>query len=175
MADEQSSGLEALYLGHKHELLRFLTARTGDADEAQDVLQELWLRAARAPAGPVGNGRAYLYRIAQNLVLDRARERRRRTARDLAWHRDALGAPPDAADPPDVGADAEREMIEREEAARLASAIASLPEGARRAFRLHKIDGLKHSEVAAALGISVSGVEKHIALAMKHLRRVLAD
>jgi RNA polymerase sigma-70 factor (ECF subfamily) len=64
---------------------------------------------------------------------------------------------------------------EREIVARIASAIAALPEGAAQAFRLHKIDGLSHAEVAARLGISRSGVEKHIAVAMKHLRRLLAD
>jgi RNA polymerase sigma-70 factor (ECF subfamily) len=66
-------------------------------------------------------------------------------------------------------------MLAREETAALASAIAALPEGAGRAFRLHKIDGLSHAEVAAKLGISRSGVEKHIAVAMAHLRRMLGD
>ena len=45
--------------------------------------------------------------------------------------------------------------------------------GAGRAFRLHKLDGLSHAEVAAQLWISRSGVEKHIAVAMAHLRRAL--
>lgn len=66
-------------------------------------------------------------------------------------------------------------MVERDEAARLASAIAHLPDGARRVLRLHKIEGLSHGEVAARLGISKSGVEKHMAVAMKYLRRLLAD
>ena len=65
--------------------------------------------------------------------------------------------------------------MEAEEQRQLETAIAELPEGARRAFCLHKIDGLSHAEVAARLGISRSGVEKHIAVAMKNLRRLLAD
>ena len=55
----------------------------------------------------------------------------------------------------------------------LTSAVANLPDGARRVFRLHKIDGMSHAEVAATLGISKSGVEKHIAVAMRHLRAAL--
>jgi DNA-directed RNA polymerase specialized sigma24 family protein len=41
-------------------------------------------------------------------------------------------------------------------------------------LRLHKFDGLSHGEVAARLGISKSAVEKHMAVAMAHLRRLLA-
>ncbi|NWM55037.1 RNA polymerase sigma factor, partial [Escherichia coli] len=67
------------------ELLRFLVARTGNPAEAEDLLQELWLRIRDATPGPVANGRAYLYRAAQNLVLDRLREARRREARDKDW------------------------------------------------------------------------------------------
>ncbi|MBS0503763.1 MAG: RNA polymerase sigma factor [Proteobacteria bacterium] len=175
MADDAPSGLAALFEAHRAELLRFLAARTGNAVEAEDLAQELWLRAHRAPSGPVANGRAYLFRVANNLVLDQVRERVRRQKRDHSWHAAEYGEPGTAGDAPDARADIEGAAFEREEAALLASAIANLPEGARRAFRLHKIDGLSHAEVAAELGISKSGVEKHIALAMRHLRAALSD
>jgi RNA polymerase sigma-70 factor (ECF subfamily) len=58
---------------------------------------------------------------------------------------------------------------------RIKTALETLPEGARRAFELHKLRGLTHGEVAAQLGISKSGVEKHMAVAMKYLRRALTD
>jgi RNA polymerase sigma-70 factor (ECF subfamily) len=172
MAGEES-GLAALYLQHRADLARFLAARTGDRQDAEDIVQELWLKVRSVDSGPVANGRAYLYRMAQNLVLDRARERGRRAAREQAWQREEIGH--QAGEPADSRADPETEAVEREEVARVASAIAALPEGARRAFRLHKIDGLSHAEVAERLGISRSGVEKHIAVAMKHLRQLLAD
>jgi RNA polymerase sigma factor (sigma-70 family) len=170
-----AGGLEELYQRHRADLLRFLVARTGSPAEAEDVLQEVWIRLRAARTGPIGNGRAYLYRIAQNLVLDRLREARRRDARDRAWVQAEMGVAPGAADVADMRDDALAEMEAREEAARLASAIANLPEGARRAFRLHKIEGLSHGEVAQRLGISRSGVEKHMAVAMKYLRRALLD
>ncbi|MBO0750421.1 MAG: hypothetical protein J2O44_08340, partial [Porphyrobacter sp.] len=78
-------GLAALLEAQRTELLRFLAARCGDAAEAEDLLQELWLKAATAASGPVANGRAYLFRMANNLVLDRARARRRAMRRDRAW------------------------------------------------------------------------------------------
>lgn len=172
-APPSASGLSQLLGGLRPELLRFLTARLGDAGEAEDVLQELWLRVRDGAGGPVGNGRAYLYRAAQNLALDRVRERRRRSVRDADWAgTQGMALPgPDVADP---RAGAEAVLLEREEAAALARAIAALPDAAGRAFRMHKLEGMPHAEVARALGISRSGVEKHIALAMAHLRRALA-
>jgi RNA polymerase sigma-70 factor (ECF subfamily) len=174
--DSRSSpadGLVLLYTQHRPQLLRFLRARTGDAAEAEDIVQELWLRLQKLDTGPIGNGRAYLFQIANNLVLDRVRERQRRARRDRQWAEsvqldDAAGG--EVAAPGPAPAEA---LIEQEELRQLTEAMAALPEGAQRAFLLHKIEGCSHAEVAARLGISRSGVEKHIALAMKHLRRAL--
>lgn len=173
-----TTGLAALYDQHRGELLRFLRARTGDPAEAEDVVQELWLRLRDVRPGPISNARAYLFQMANNLVLDRARERRRRSVRDRSWSEQsyplAHGADGEiqAVDP---GQTPEAELLQTEELRALESAIAGLPEGARRAFCLHRIHGLSHAEVATQLGISRSGVEKHIAVAMKHLRRALVD
>ena len=168
------SGLVALYAAYRPELLRFLITRTGDLAEAEDVLQELWLRLHAAGGSPVANGRAYLYRAAQNLVLDRMRERRRRSMRDRDWSVAEYGAasPGETADPR-PGAD--EAMEDQQRSASLATAIAALPPAAGRVFRLHKLDGLPHADVARELGITRSGVEKHMATAMSFLRRTLKD
>lgn len=170
--EDGSDGLASLYVQHRVALVRFLTARTGSAAEAEDVAQEMWLKIGSVPTGPIGNGRAYLYRVAQNLVLDRLRAARRRTVREQDWADVEQGQRTD--DPePHADAVAETGMIAREDAARLAAAIDRLPPGAARALRLHKLDGLSHAETAAQLGISRKGVEKHMAVAMAHLRRLL--
>jgi len=172
---DSGNGLTELYRVHRGELLRFLAARTGDRAEAEDLVQDLWIKVVTGRSGPVDNGRAYLYRMAHNLVLDRARERKRRAARDQNWSEAEHGVLPATGEVADQRQNALEEMGAREDTARLASAIANLPEGAARAFKLHKIEGLSHGEVAARLGISKSGVEKHMAVAMKYLRRALAD
>jgi RNA polymerase sigma-70 factor (ECF subfamily) len=175
MAPDDAQGLETLYRTYRADLLRFLTARTGDAGDAEDILQELWIR-ARQPGGvPIANGRAYLYRMAQNLVVDRLREQHRRMRRDRRWTDERTDFAANTDEAVDAGADAEAAILHREETALIASAIGNLPEGARRAFQMHKIDGLSHAEVAERLGISKSGVEKHMAVAMKYLRRALLD
>ena len=136
-------------------------------------MQDLWLRIGAAQTGPVGNARAYLFRMANNLVLDTRRGRRRAMARDHGWlalegHADA---PAEArADP---APDAETVMAHAQELALLRAAIDALPPGAARALRLHRIDGLPHADVARIMGISRSGVEKHLAVALRHLRQSL--
>lgn len=167
------NGLQALFDQHRAELLRFLAARCGNAEEAQDLLQDLWLKLARPAGGPVRNGRAYLFRMANNLVLDKARGARRAMRRDRVWL-DADGPVPDLPEHrPDPADTAEEALARQQEAEVLRAAMDSLPPGARRALWLYRIEEHNQAVVAAIMGISRSGVEKHLALAMRHLRERL--
>ncbi|AMK25252.1 MULTISPECIES: RNA polymerase sigma factor [unclassified Sphingobium] len=174
--EPQGAGLARLLEVHRAELLRFLCGRCGSRDEAQDVMQDLWIKARAQPAGPIGNPRAYLFRMANNIVLDRLRAAQRAMRRERAWLEEDHGG---VAEAPEVRIDATEPVDEaiarRQEAEILRSAIAGLPEGAARALRLYRFEGMGQSEIAQVLGISRSGVEKHLALAMKHLRAALAN
>lgn len=172
---EGESGLLAVLVAERNALVRFLAARSGDPAGAEDLCQELWLKAQQGTDRPIGNARAYLFRMAQNLVLDQVREARRRAARENAWAEDWKGEAGASGEPADASANAEEQIIARDESEALARAIAALPEGAGRVLRLHKIEGLSQPEVAERLGISRSGVEKHMAVAMAHLRKLLRN
>lgn len=156
---------------HRQQLIRFFTSRTGDAAEAEDVVQEIWLRVIRTEGAPVANPLAYLHRVGMNIVLDRLREGRRRTRREQDWSNAATTcAGEEAVDE----APSPLAIVEgRERIRALAAAIEKLPPGAARVFRRHKLDGLGHAEIAAELGISRSAVEKHIAVALRHLREAI--
>lgn len=172
----ETGGLQLLVETKRAEFRRFLVARTGSEADADDLLSELWMRAKATPAGPIANPDGYLFRMANNLVLDRLRETRRRTRRetDFAGDREIVGSG-EASDVVDPAPGAEQSLVDRGEVMRLRTAIARLPEGAGRVLRMHKIDELSHAEVAARLGISKSAVEKHMAVAMTHLRRLMED
>jgi len=179
MADEEAggfdAGLAAILAAERRTLLRFLTARCGDGAEAEDLLQELWLKIAIAPAGPIANGRAYLFRMANNLALDRARARRRAMRRDRAWIDRDEPAETSIELRHDHAPDAEDALIAAQEADIVRRAVDALPHGARRALLLYRFEGHGQAEIAQIMGISRSGVEKHLALAMKHLRQSLKD
>lgn len=173
---DASGGLATLLQIHRAELLRFLTARCGAADEAEDVLQDMWFRVTAQSSGPITNGRAYLFRVANNLVLDRSRARHRAMRRERLWLEAEDGGatplPEERADPAELP---EEKLVREQEEQALRGAIAALPDGARRALRLYRFEGLGHKEIAETLRISRSGVEKHLALAMKKLREALSD
>ena len=170
------AGLSQVLEAHRAELLRFLCLRCGSPDDAQDLMQDLWIRASSQPTGPVRNPRAYLFRMANNLVLDRARGHQRAMRRERVWlEEDNGGIAPEAEMRIDPAQAADDVLAQRQEAAILLAAIDRLPEGAARALRLYRFEGLGQGEIAQMLGISRSGVEKHLALAMKQLRTALAN
>lgn len=171
----QVTGLAGVLNDNRDALLRFLAARCGDAAAAEDLLHDLWIRIETVSTGPIANGRAYLFRMANNLVLDAARCRTRAMTRDRAWIEQDGGAGLPAEARPDPAPAADEALAARQEAELLHRAIADLPPGAARALRLHRFAGLKQVEVAREMGVSVSAVEKHLATAMKHLRNRLAD
>ncbi|TCM17064.1 RNA polymerase sigma-70 factor (ECF subfamily) [Novosphingobium sp. PhB165] len=172
----RASGLALVLEENRRALLQFLAARCGSVDEAQDLLQDLWIKVGAQATGPVASPRAYLFRMANNLVLDRVRGQQRAMRRERVWLDTESGgsatAPEDRADP---GEPADEAIARRQEAEILRGAIAALPEGAGKALRLYRFEGLGQSEIARVMGISRSGVEKHLALAMKRLRQALAD
>ncbi|MCB2079684.1 MAG: RNA polymerase sigma factor [Novosphingobium sp.] len=174
--ENAGGGLAGLFAQHRAELHRFLTARCGHVSEAEDLLQDLWIKLATLDtAGPIANGRAYLFRMANNLVLDRRRSQQRAMTRDRSWlDEEGHGSlPPE--DRPDMSEPADEAIARRQEADMLHRAISELPSGAQRALKLYRLDGRNQAEVAQIMGISRSGVEKHLAVAMKHLRNSLAD
>src|SRR5258708_25079912 len=94
----------AVYLERRANLVRFLAARAGSLAAAEDLAQELYLKlAGRDRSAEVGNPAAMLYRMALNLMFDRARGEARAAARDTAWRqvaRSELGGVEIADEPP---------------------------------------------------------------------------
>jgi RNA polymerase sigma-70 factor (ECF subfamily) len=157
-----------VYLERRANLVRFFAARTGSPAAAEDLAQELYLKlAARGSDLEADNPTALIYRIALNLMLDRARGESRTAARDAAWREAAhvaIGGE-DVADLPP----ADEAVASRQRLRMLVEAVAALPPQMQRAFRLHKLDGLSHAQTAQAMGISVKSVEKHVSAALKAL------
>ena len=167
MNDDSPSPLVSAYLLKRQDLLRYFTMRLNSEAAAEDVVQDIYLRIVTANVGVVENPSAFLYRLGTNLMLDRLKQQRRSASRDDAWHGARymrVGGEDMTNDPP-----AEEALAARQRLLRMMAAIEALPPQCRRAFRLHKLDGLSHAETAAAMGISRSAVEKHISSALRAL------
>lgn len=158
--------LDRLFRSQAPRLTRFFIRRTRRRDEAADLLQETFLRFLRieGQAGEVDRPEAYLQRIASNLVCNLAR-RGAAVARTVT---------PSGFDP-DAFAGSEPSPLAYLEAKDLLSlyqrALAKLRPKTREIFLLHRCDGLTYRQIASQMGLSVSGVERHMTKAIAHLDR----
>jgi RNA polymerase sigma-70 factor (ECF subfamily) len=158
---DDCDGLKAIFLDIRPMLLRMLVARLGNADDAEDTLQDMWLRIDQLAVGPIGQPAGFLYRVAANLATDRRIATTRRGARDTAWH----DVQPMAEEIPD----AERALIAREKLDAVESAMADMPDRMRMALRMFRFEEQPQRAIAEQLGISVSGVEKLLQRAYRQI------
>jgi RNA polymerase sigma-70 factor (ECF subfamily) len=145
-------GLKAIFLAQRPMLLRLLVARLGSREDAEDVLQDMWLRIDRLAAEPIAQPAAFLHRVAANLATDRRIAAGRRGARDAVW----VDSQPQADELPD----AERTLMAQRQWQEVEGAIADMPDRMAIALRMFRLDEQPQRAIADHLGISVSGVEK---------------
>lgn len=155
------SGLKAIFLERRRTIERLLRARTRSVEEAEDALQELWLRIDQMKPGPITDPVAYLLRTAMNLVTDRSISARRRRDREGAW----LAIQPGSTEFPDQ----EAALAASDELMRLQEFLHRMPVHMAQALRMFRLEGMTQRAIAAELGMSVSGVEKLLARAYRLL------
>ena len=151
-------GMRQLLVEMRDELKRFLLARQCDPADVDDLLQDLFVKLTTARTGPVGNPRAYLYQMANNLLLDRRRGRQRQARRDDSWARAQFGQ--DLREDP--AASPERVAIDRDLLAQVEAALDEMPERTANILRRYRLDGQSQKAIAEQIGISLSAVEKHL-------------
>ena len=145
-----------MYAQHYESLVRLLYRRTGDRDRAEDLAQEVFVRALEAPPT---NPRPWLFAVALNLARDDGR-RAARQSRKLAQYsaeQEQTAAP---------AADEEVERREKIDAVR--AALARLSEKDREALLL-KAEGFGYGEIGAALGLAPGAVGTTLARARRRL------
>lgn len=166
-------GLQSILVSHRAALARYLRARIRCDGDVEDILQDLWLKTSSLETGPVAEPLAYLYRMAENLVRDRARSSVRRHMREAEWTTGEIDGTVDAA--VDSQPTAERILLARDHLNRVDARIDALPDRASQIFRLVRIEGTPQKEVAATLGISLSAVEKHLQRAYRAVIEAQAE
>lgn len=155
-----AGGLESIFLANRPALLRYVRARFRGDGEPEDIVQDVWLKLSTLETGPIAEPLAYLYRMTENLVLDRRRSAIRRTNRETEWTKVQIDGTLDS--PIDSHPNAERILLARDHLQRVNAALAALPERTAFAFRSVRIEGTPQKEIALAMGISLSAVEKHL-------------
>ncbi len=146
-------------------LLKYFQRRTGSRSEAEDLAQDVIVRAlSHANWKSTAQAKGYIFRAAVNRWRDMRRRQRTRGIA-VAWDEE-LSAEADAQGTP------ERVLIAREELNQLLRALADMSPRTRSVLILVKLERLRIAAVAGMLGISVSAVNKHLARGLASLARL---
>lgn len=157
-------GFASLVDRHKDAVVNYLARLTGDRDRAEDLAQETFLRLWRSAGSYVEQGylRAFLFRIATNLV--RSEERREKRFRlllpFLRWRDHAEPSAPSG-------------LLLQELHREVAGAVAALPLRYRVPLVLHEIEGWSYADIARELGCREGTVKSRIHRGRQHLRQKL--
>jgi RNA polymerase sigma-70 factor (ECF subfamily) len=153
---------EELVEAHSAEIFGYLWRLTQDQADAQDCLQETYLRAYRAYGrlDTSANRRAWLYRVATNVALTHLKRRNRESARTSALDTDLIAADPTPGEA----------AIRRETLAAVAAAVDRLPAQQRASLILRKYQELSYVEIAEALGCSTEAARANVYQAVRKLR-----
>lgn len=157
-------GFSTLVDRHKDAVVNYLARLTGDRDRAEDLAQETFLRLWRSSGSYVEQGylRAFLFRIATNLV--RSEERREKRYRlllpFLRWRDHAEPAAPSG-------------LLLQELHREVAGAVAALPLSYRVPLVLHEIEGWSYADIARELGCREGTVKSRIHRGRQQLRQKL--
>ena len=153
---------ELIWDAFSEPLRKFIRVRVRDDDEAEDLLQEVFIRIHTRIDTLQDQSRlaSWIYQIARNLIIDTYRSRREELPLP-----DVIPVQPEVDDP-----DAEAEI-----AAGLVEMVRDLPDKYSQALILTEFDGMKQTELAEVLGISVSGAKSRVQRGREMLRQSLLD
>lgn len=146
---------------HEAELRRFLRHRTGDDAAAEDLLQEVFLRALRQKNGLCGidNPRAWLFHAARNLLIDRLR-----LTKDQVELPDDLAAAPDDMPPP---VDGLTQCLPR--------VLSELSPADREVILLCDIGGMTQQDYAQRIGLSLPAAKSRVQRARTRLKARMSE
>lgn len=160
--------IKALFQRHNDELVRYLTGHLKSRDEAVEVAQEAYVRLLRLDdASTIGFLRAFLFRTATNIAIDRQRK----------YGRAKAYVEEEAADTTSqiFGFTPEREAAAKQSLARVVECIESLPAKCKHAFVEFKFKHRSYEAIAEEMGISTSMVRKYVIRALVHCTDTLGD
>ncbi|MFT5084721.1 MAG: RNA polymerase sigma-70 factor (family 1) [Lentisphaeria bacterium] len=151
--------LKSIYEKYQTDLLRFIASKFGNRHDAEDIVQDAFHNILTSEkAKTLENPRAYLYKAANNLALNRIRKEQRHSD-----YREELCDEPEFASPEQsISAQKDLESIER--------ALGTLPKKYSHTFILSRVHLKSYLEISQELGIAVSTVEKHIIKVLQFLR-----
>ncbi|MBK6907199.1 MAG: RNA polymerase sigma factor [Rhodocyclaceae bacterium] len=176
--DGDAAAFDILYARHRGSVYRFLLHQTGKREVADELFQDVWMRAINARSGyqPTAKFTTWLYRIASNRLTDHYRQQGLRSAHETELD-DEESAMPDAQDAQQAPRHEQPpQMMERQQLAhRLVSALEALPLEQRQAFLLAAEGELTVEEIGRACDVGYETAKSRLRYAYQRLRHLLSD
>jgi RNA polymerase sigma-70 factor, ECF subfamily len=175
IAARDTAALAELYDRHCRLIFGLIVRIVGDRGEAEDLLQETFVRVwnrAEIYDVRIGGPLPWIVRVARNIAIDRIRARRVRAAVDTT------AVEVDAAEPatPDATIQSpEAAVLEAERHGRLADALSALPVDQRRLIEAAFFEGYTHTELAERFALPLGTVKTRIRAGMLAMRHGLAN
>lgn len=172
-AGQPPRGFDSLVNAHSAAIYAYLWRLLRDCDDAEDALQDTFLRAYRAYGrlGQAADGRghtnpkAWLYRIATNVARTRLKQRGREAVRTAALDPELAAAGPGPAD----------QASHNDLLASVAAAVDALPHHQRAALILRQYQGLGYDQIAAVLECSPEAARANVYQGLQKLRAVMGN
>jgi RNA polymerase sigma factor (sigma-70 family) len=167
-SESTAAAVSILFREHNRLLVGYLTARLRSEQEAKEVAQEAYIRLLELQdPGTPSLLRAYLFKTAANLAIDRLRHRQiqHRSEAQPELFEDLSATGGEFNDPAKL-------LLAREQVDQLLGYLQELPIKCQRVINLHRVEGLPQHEVAVRVGISERMVRRYVTYAMVycHLR-----
>jgi len=155
---------KSIFDEYYHPIKNFLYYKLGDVALAEDITQEVFMKAwEKKDQIVVETVKSYLYKIAGNLAINHFKSAKSNYEFELKPENPT----PSSTEQPDY-------TMEKDEFAKqLESAIGSLTENQRVVFLMNRIDDLTYKEIAKRLDLSVKAVEKRMHNALEALRQMI--
>lgn len=154
-----------LYLKHRQELIDYAIPIVGGRAQAEDVVQDAWLRFDQHQHSDIKQPVGYLYRIVRNLALDLTRR--------IATEQPAPDSDQLLAALPAQTQSVEATVCDQDSLQAIDRALDELPERTRLAFEMHRLGGYRLQEIADHLGISVGLAHQLVHQALSHCAKRL--
>jgi RNA polymerase sigma factor (sigma-70 family) len=165
-AKSPPADIERLFRMHNDALLRFVAAKLGSDQEAKEVAQEAYVRLLGLEhREAISYLRAFLFKTASNLAIDRLRARRS-TPVAMTEEREGLSV---------FDLSPERHVAGEQMVGVLNQALAELPSKCRQVLLLHRLEGVSRTEIAKRMGLGERMVRLYMARAIEHLRVRLGE
>ena len=157
--DSPPEGIIKVFLVWEPAIKRLLSRFVNRPEDVDELAQETFLRVyAVDDPGSIQSPKSYLFRVAKNLAL---RELTRKSARLTDYLEEALNTEDQE---PGQAFSLEDEIVAQQKVAQYCEAIATLPPQCRKVFLLRKVHALSYKDIAQRLNVSISAVEKQVAV-----------